>query len=77
MKQEPKPDESVAIQQNSDDVNLRISYDINSARNMYAIYAPPASGQPLTVCHSTLSQELNCYGKINLNPFTLTPFTLF
>jgi hypothetical protein len=28
-----KPDESVAIQQNSDDVNLRISYDINPARN--------------------------------------------
>jgi hypothetical protein len=32
-KPEPKPDESVAILQNSDDVNLRISYDINSARN--------------------------------------------
>jgi hypothetical protein len=33
MKPEPKPDQSVAIQQNCDDVNLRISYDINSARN--------------------------------------------
>jgi hypothetical protein len=33
MKPEPKPDESVAIQQNSDDVDLRIPYDINSARN--------------------------------------------
>ena len=31
-----KPDDSVAIQQNSDDVNLPISYDIKSARNMYA-----------------------------------------
>jgi hypothetical protein len=28
-----KPDQSMRIQQNSDDVNLRISYDINSARN--------------------------------------------
>ena len=34
-----KPDESVAIQENSDDVNLRFSYDVNSARNMYASYA--------------------------------------
>ena len=30
-----KPDESAAIQQNSDDVNLRIPYDINSASNSY------------------------------------------
>ena len=28
-----KPDQSMRIQQTSDDVNLRISYDINSARN--------------------------------------------
>jgi hypothetical protein len=35
MKPEPKPDQSVAIQQNSDDVNLRISYDVNSARNTW------------------------------------------
>jgi hypothetical protein len=33
MNPEPKPDQSVAIQQNSADVNLRISYDVNSARN--------------------------------------------
>ena len=36
MKPEPNPDESMVIQQNSDDVNLRISYDINSARNTQA-----------------------------------------
>ena len=31
-----KPDDSVAIQRNIDDVNLGISYDINSARNTHA-----------------------------------------
>ncbi len=31
-----KPDQSVAIQQNSDDVNLGISYDTSSARNTAA-----------------------------------------
>jgi hypothetical protein len=33
MKPDLEPDESMKIQQNSDDVNLRISYDINSACN--------------------------------------------
>jgi len=42
MKPEPKPDQSVAIQQNSDDVNLGISYDINSARNTHSQHATQA-----------------------------------
>jgi hypothetical protein len=33
MKPKPNPDESVKIQQIGDNVNLRISYDINSACN--------------------------------------------